>query len=264
MTGTTRGWILRSEQAYCLQLCEKETLEYGIAYYSDRFGDHPDVNQFREVLIEDDAKVDEAVEQAEQWFRGRGLTCRRWATAECQDPMKLASSLEARGFRARSSTAMVLTQWVDLQAPASVRVLPARAMRAAFRQTFSGHELVNAGVRLVQVEGAAEERLNDAPYEMFVALIDRRPAGRCALYQVGDIARVMDFAVLPTFSDAGVGNALLASVLALAKRLTMRSVCALVNLRDASTFELLQRAGFVADGELVEFTRGGPASGSIV
>ena len=33
MQRSTTGSILRSTQALCGQLCEKKTLEYGIAYY---------------------------------------------------------------------------------------------------------------------------------------------------------------------------------------------------------------------------------------
>lgn len=255
MSGTTCGWILRSEQALCLQLSEKETLDYGIAYYSERFRDHPEANQFREMLIEDESRTEEAVEQAEAWFHKRGLTCHRWAPAEIQNTERLAPILSARGYRDYSFIVMALTKWVDWPASPHVRVLPARAMRAVYRETLDRHELISSGVDPTLVRRVCEERLDDAPYEMMVALVDRTPAGRCGLYQVGDIARVMDLSVLPEFANRGVSEALLANVLALAKRLMMRNVCCAVPSTATETVKLLQMSGFVVDGEIIEFHR---------
>ena len=53
--------------------------------------------------------------------------------------------------------------------------------------------------------------MNDPNFDLFLAMVDGQPAGRCALYQVGDIARVTDLAVgsLPAGSD--VERALLPS-----------------------------------------------------
>ncbi len=255
MAGTTRGWILRSEQAYCLQLCEKETLDYGIAYHSEKFRDHHDANQFREVLIEDESQTDAAIEQAEAWFSARGLTCHRWAPAEYQDVARLGTKLKSRGFRERPITALALTKWVDIKAPSDVRVLPARAMRTAFRETLSHHDLMHLNLDNNLVQQVYEERLNDAPLEMMVALVDRKPAGRCGLYQVGDIARVMDLTVLPEFESRGVAGALLANILTMAKRLAIRNVCMAVASSEQAKINLLHESGFVTDGQLIEFER---------
>src|SRR3989304_5124695 len=98
MERTTVGSLLRSTQAYCSELCEKETLEYGIAYYNPRFASLPEANQFREVLIEDPSRIPEAFEQTETWFRHRELFCPRWAPAEGQGTKELADFLTQHGF----------------------------------------------------------------------------------------------------------------------------------------------------------------------
>ena len=105
---------------------------------------------------------------------------------------------------------------------------------------------------------ACLERMDDAPFDMFVAMIGERPAGRGALYQVGDIARIIDLAVLPPFVDRGVDRALLAHVLAMAKRLAMRNICMQIDPDDPRC-DWLEAIGFVSDGTIIEFERDPPS-----
>lgn len=252
MERTTVGSILRSTQAHRSQVCEKKTLDYGIAYYSERFASLPEANQFREVVVEDPAKLPDAYDQAEAWFRSLGLFCFTWAPAAGEAGDELAAFLTAKGFRPRGYVAMTLGEWVEVNGAADVRVLPARAMRAALRGTFVGG--VDEGGSGILAEACCE-RLNDPQYDMFVAMVDGAPAGRCALYQVGDIARLMDLEVRDPFAHRGVREALTAHVLALAKRLMMRNICVLVDETDADRREWFERAGFMADGRIVEYER---------
>ena len=251
MERSTVGSILRSSQAYCGQLCEKQTLDFGIAYYAARFADLPEANQFREVIVEDPAKLPEAFAEAEAFFEQHGLVCRRWAPADATTSAATTTFLSEHRFRPRECTALVLTQWVDIDVPRQVRVLPGRAMRAAVRGTFVDDVYELAAE-------ACLERMDDPPFDLFVATIDGRPAGRCALYQVGDIARVMDLVVLPAFANEGVDRALLARVLGLSKRLAMRNICMQIDRKDART-RWLEEMGFVADGTIVEFERDTPS-----
>ncbi len=260
MDRTTVGSLLRSTQPYCSELCEKETLDYGIAYYCRRFATLVEANQFREVLIDDPARIREAFEQAEAWFRQRGLFCHRWAPAAGQATTELTDFLTQRGFMVRRSTAMALARWVGQGTPEQVRILPARAMREAYRGTFIHAEAPGSPATRKLLAEASLERLDDPQLDMVVALWDKQPVGRCGLYQVGDIARVMSVSVIPAFAGRGVEQALLAHVLALAKRLTLRHIFAQVDETDASTRILLEEAGFVADGEIVEFERDPPGS----
>jgi hypothetical protein len=102
------------------------------------------------------------------------------------------------------------------------------------------------------------ERLDDPQLDMFVALVGKAPAGRVGLYQVGDIARVVDLAVQRGFDLRQVAGALLASVLGLAKRLSFRKVLMQADREDKPLHELLKRSGFAVDGEIVEFEREAP------
>lgn len=258
MERSTVGSLLRSTQALCSQVCDKQTLEYGIAYYSRRFAALPEANQFREVSSDDPAKWSQAFDEAEQWFGGQDLCCLRWAPAGGQASAELAAVLESRGFQRRTTTAMALAEWIEIQPAGDVRVLHARAMRAALRKTFAETGSSPSLARRELLANACEERLNDPQFDMFVAIVDTVPAGRCALFQVGDVARVMDLSVLEPFGDRGVDRALMAHVLALAKRLTIRNICLQVDHSDLIKRTWFEHVGFVADGAIDEFDRRSP------
>ena len=81
MQRNTVSALLRATQAYCQQLCDKETLEHGIAFFSARYPLLPDVNQFREVVIDSAEHIPRVFDETERWFEGHGLSCLRWATA---------------------------------------------------------------------------------------------------------------------------------------------------------------------------------------
>lgn len=255
MQRTTVGSILRSTQAYCIQLCDKETLDFGIVYHSTRYSSLPGINQFREVVIEDPKNIPNAYQQAEQWFQEHQLTCHRWAPADGKGSDELDSFLSERGFTLRSFTAMALTKWPDLDQTNPVRILPARAMREVYREillsTSNNPEtnLLNLAIQ------SGEDRLDDPQYDMFVATLDKKPAGICALYQVGDIARVMNLNVIHTFSDAAIDQALLTHVLSMARRLTMQNVYVLVDSENVVQRKWYESHGFIADGEIVEYHR---------
>lgn len=256
MQQTTVGSILRITQAYCLQLCEKETLDFGIVYYNASFDSLPDVNQFREVLIQDAGDIPRAIEQAQKWFDEHHLTCHQWAPADGQETRELTKHLTALGFERKQFIAMALGSWgkVETNEHKDVRILPARAMRSAYRETLSSsYGKYDNELKDLAIE-AAEARLDDPQYDMFVATVNQKPAGRCALYQVGDIARVMDVFVDPAFTEFHVHDALLAHVLAMAKRLTMQHVYVLIE-ENATLQAWYEKSGFVADGKIVEYQR---------
>lgn len=264
MERTTVGSLLRTTQAYCSELCEKETLEYGIAYYSRRFSALAEANQFREVMIEGAARIPDAFEQTESWFRQRDLFCHRWAPAQGRGTDRLAEFLVRQGFHARRFVAMSLTRWVEHQTSEHVRILPARAMRGAYRDTFLNIDGSKSPATSDQLAEASLERLDDPHLDMVVAMWDKQPVGRCGLYQVGDIARVMSVRVSTEFAGRGVEEALLAHVLALAKRLTMQNVLSQIDETDRAGRTFLQEAGFVCDGEIVEFERDPPSIVGVV
>lgn len=247
--------LLRTTQAYCTQLCDKHTLDFGIAYYCDRYPRVAELNQFREVVLEPPVDSAAAVRQAEDWFRAKGIRCSRWATAGGEAAPLLVKSLAAHGYEPVQLAVFVLTRWVDGSPPSDVRVVPARAMRAAWSELLVGETTGLDERAREETQAARLERLDNPQYDGFVALVDGRPAGRCALFQVGDLARVMDLRVGPGFVIARVGQALVRHALALAKRLMMKNNYVLARPEDAERIALLESLGFERDGDIVEFVR---------
>ena len=253
MQHSTTGSILRSTQAFCSQLCEKKTLEYGIAYYCERFAALPEANQFREVIAEDPEKLADAFAEAQAWFRGQGLACLRWAPADGHATPQVSAFLERRKFRARTFTAMRLARWPEIEEVTAVRILHARAARKALRQTFMQAASPASPTMREVLADAYEERLDDPQFDLFVALVDGQAVGRCALFQVGDIARVMEHEMLPGFDESGADRALLNHVLGLAKRLGMHNIVAQADNADTAKLTKFEQAGFVVDGTIIEF-----------
>ena len=250
MRRSTLSSVLRSNQVYCELLCDKQTLQWGIAYHSRRWAALPEANQFREVLIPDAQEIPDAFAQAEKFFADQGLTCRRWAPAADQSAEALGEFLVALGYARRETAIMVLRSWPDLVARSDYRILPARPMRAAFRGTFGSQT-----VRAAAAAEAAIERLDEPRLDMFVALEGDRPVGRAGLLEVGDIGRLTDFHVAPDQRRRGVATALMEHVLALARRAAVRLVCLQADLDAVAFFE---SCGFVRDGSICEFDAASP------
>jgi ribosomal protein S18 acetylase RimI-like enzyme len=260
---STAGLLLRSTQALCQQLCRKETLEHGIAFWNTEYPHLPDVNQYREVVSGEPSRLDEAEVESERFFAERGLVCRRWAPAVDQEESRFGEFLPARGFSRLEYGAWRLGEWTTTGPDPEVRVLPGRAMRAALRGTFPLGATEADRQRSQAEADVCERRMDDPPYDMFVAVVSGRPTGRCACYQVGDIARIVDLAVASDARDVGVGDALLAHVLVMARRLAMRHVVAQFAADDVFRSRLFEAHGFVRDGSIVEFERAGVAAGIV-
>ncbi len=251
---STISSLLRVTQAYCLQVSDKQTLDHGICYYATDFPTLPQANQFREVVVDDDVALETIYVQAEAWFVECKLTCHRWAPAWGQPIDRLAAFLHEKGFARQTFHAMQLTQWGELDVPQNVRVIPARAMRKAFREiVLHEPDSEHSGDPALHVQ-AAESRMDDPAYDAFIAMIDNKAMGRCSLYQVGDIACVMDFHVTDHTEASVVEPALLTHVLTLAKRLALRTICTQLEV-NSPMIELHKRAGFEVQGEFVEFHR---------
>lgn len=254
--GTTAvGSVLRTNQAYLELLATKTTLDWGIAFCCTRVPGHRDGNQFREVWIESPAQMAEAFAAADAQFECNGQRCARWALAEAQPADNVEAFLTAHGYRREDQRALALAAWPPPQPSEGVRVLPARPMRAAFEACW--HEAaayLPDGARAAAV-AAALERLDDHRMDAVVALVDGQPAGVGALFQVGDVARLVDVFVNKSLRRRGVGRAITAHLLALARRLSMRMVCAETSARNSAALAFLERGGFVPGGDIVEFLR---------
>lgn len=256
--GLIRSALHRSDQVLHAQFVMPEPLCCGTAYCADRFGALPDANQVRDVLLGDLSCAD-AHATIDAHFATRGRRCLRWALSSDQPLGPIDADMATRGWSRRERIAFgqphlptgELLGPTKGRPPADLRILPARAMRRAYRATFVESGDVAAD--------AAHERLDDANYDAFVATLANVPAGRIGLLQAGDICRVHDLHVLPASRRLGIGHALLRHALQLAYRLRPRVVVADARSGEASEEQtarrLLESFGLEEAGRFVEWER---------
>ena len=97
------------------------------------------------------------------------------------------------------------------------------------------------------------ERLDDPSYDVYVALLDNRPAGYGGLLQAGDIGRIENIFVAQNCRQQGVGRTLIAHLLALSKRLALRITCLQTQECNASAVSLYEECGLEVGGTYTEF-----------
>ena len=236
-----------SERALAEQIAEWEALEFGVAFTSPRFPLLPEANQLREVwLAEIDGEA--AWQRAEAFYTDRGLTCRAWTPASGQSSEPVESLLSANGWKRDETKIFALADWnaAPSATPTIVRVLPARAMRKAYRATFD--ESTEEGRQSAE---AAMERLNDPDLDAFVAMQDGKPAGRLSYFSVGDIARLTDLHIIKGLDSNQVGANLLDHALQLARRLAPKAVVATAPDSEVA----FTRHGFVEANQATVFIR---------
>lgn len=257
MSISARSSWLRAWQAFGEEVCRKETLSSGIAFYAPAFPNAIQANQFREVIYEDERAVERAFDEAEAFFAGKGLICRAWAPAVDHDPAPLDDFLVPRGFVRQGHVVLRLTSWPSLTRAEGVRILPARAARAAFLRTFETEAREDA-----LGEGSAElfaERLDDPRLDMFVAMREGLPVGRGGLFQVGDIGVITALHATGRAGDradpAVVEQALLDHLLMLAQRLQIPNILVRLPSESEERRDRFTASGFEVEGELAEFIR---------
>jgi len=248
--------VRRADQAYYEQIAQIESLDFGVAFTSGAFPISPDANQFREVQL-GSTPIAEVFESAERFYAQRNLTCFRWTPALNEPLDAYDAFLPTQGFTRRDRLALAMTDWPATTPPDhAIRIIPARAMRKSYRATFldPGDIRWSAASREMMAN-EAEERLNDANYDVFVAMLDDQPAGRIGYQEVGDIAALRDLYVVSALRRRSVGRALLAHVITLAKRLAPRVFVASLPADDEPATAYIKHHGFQPASQMAEYHR---------
>lgn len=243
--------IRRSDQAWCAQLATGDPLTFGVAYVAPEFSALSQVNQLRDVWLAD---VDPAgvYALAENYFAARKSRCTRWVPAADQPVEPVEAILAPHGWRRVEQIVWTLPAGAGLnETSGDLRILPARAMRRAYSTTF-----VDASP---DAGAAAQQRMDDANLDAFVAVRDGEPLGRMGYFEVGDIARLADLYVLPAHRRKGVGTALVDHFAQLARRLLPKLVVAACDADDADAAAFLRHCGLIESGTATEFVRGEPS-----
>ncbi len=248
-----RGSILRTNQAFLDLVSMKTTLDFGIAFAAPQFPTVSECNQFREVWIESPDDAAKALAQADAHFTESDLKCTRWALAEGQKAETIETFMRDAGFQRDDRVAMALDGWpASTVANDNYRVLPARAMRAAYSEVCSQRASEAEGEVRVEVD---IERLDDHRLDAFVIMDGKTPAGICSLFQVGDIGRIADLYVVESMRRKKAGTAMTNHIIAMARRLTVSVVCLEVRESNVAAIAFLKQCGFIEAGKLVEYVR---------
>lgn len=245
--------VRRSNQQYYEQICRRETLDCGYAYYSAEYAHLPECNFLGEVSFR--LADSDAFEKVEAFYREKGLTCACWVPAADQPPDEVAQVLAPHGFARRESIAMLH----DGSRPPpdgneSLRVIGARAMRRAYTRICT-ERFADCQPPTDEFVAAQLERLNDPQYDAFVAMLADESAGTITVHQVGEIGRIRDIFVVPALRRRGVSHALVAFALTTAARWSLRTICTAVSTENTIGRTLLTRVGFAEGGTIVSFCR---------
>jgi hypothetical protein len=242
----------RSEQAWWEQICTWESLEYGVAFTCERYPTLAAAQQLRDVWLAE-ATGAEAFDRAEAYFTERGLTCGLWSPASGQTIEPVAAIMNEKGWQRES---LAVLGWTDSEKSPSetehddVRILPARAMRRAYRSFL---ESLHTGDE--SACDAAFDRLDDASYEVLLAVRDGAAIARIGYHEVGEFARLQEFSCLSAGDDDAIRRVLVAHFLLRAKRMLPRAVVACVPESSTDEISFLQTCGFVVAGQLEQFRR---------
>lgn len=244
--------IRRSSQVYYAQVADQTTLACGVAFTCPRYPNYYNGNQFREVVIPPGRSLADCFDEVQAFYAAQGLRCFRWTPAAAQPAGPLEAFLAPRGYTPIRNLALRRVREVDIPTHPGVRLLPVRAMRKAFRELMLGHRAYALPVREMLAD-VAVDRLDDPQYDLFVAMLENRPAGYGALHQVGEIGRIENVFVAEACRRQGVGLSIMAWLLALSRRLALRVTCLETEETNTPAQALYARCGFEAEGSFVEF-----------
>ena len=195
--------VRRADQVFSEQVGDRATLDCGVAFFDVEYPRSAQDNVLREVWVEQSDAMPAAWAQVEQLYSDRGTECCGWIPALGQSATVIEPFLLDHGLRKYTLAAMGLSDWPTLAGDPSVRILPARAMRKAFRSLHHDNREADR----------EERRLDYAQFDVFVAIVDAQPAGRCGLLQAGEIADIRNLYVSPAFRRRHVATTLIAHAL---------------------------------------------------
>lgn len=247
--------LRRAHQAWFGQITEQTPLDCGVALTCPAHPTVPDGNQIREVVLGASQTAESAVDEVETFYAEKGLTCFAWTPVAEQPIEPLAELLTSRGFVRKTTRALLLTRWPDLQADPSVRILPARAMRDAFRTVYA-QAVADTGPEGVSCVEAMMDRIDDPHLDMAVALVDGEPVGMMDLFQVGDIGFIKTAFIVEPHRRRGVATTLLAHAIEFARRLALPRIG--TQAEDDATLAFFRAAGFAVGAEIDSFIRAAP------
>jgi ribosomal protein S18 acetylase RimI-like enzyme len=244
--------VRRSSQVYYAQVADQVTLSCGVAFICPKYPSYFDGNQLREAVLPPGRPPAEAFDEMQSFYASQGLRCFRWVPAGGQSIEPVEAFLTARGYLPNRNLAMSWMRQAEIPPHPKVRLLPGRAMRRALREIILSDRAYAPAHREMLAE-VTLERLDNPQYDLFVAMLEDRPAGYGGLLQVGEIGRIENVFVAEACRRRGVGLAIVSGLLTLSRRLDLRITCLETEESNTPAQALYARCGFEVGGSFMEF-----------
>lgn len=251
----------RASLHWLKHLGDEADVEVGVALACPSLPHIPDANTLLDFALPRGISVETAITQFEAYYQRAGAACARVRVSPDLPPPVLAEAAEAfarRGYRPQKLTVMVLQQAAG---PAALEmedftIVPARA---SYRHAVALEQASCLPAQAREAEEAAWLHLDDPRYDALVAIdAEGNAVAGVGVLAIGDVGLLRSPVVM---GDAGqaehkqLAEVMLARAIEIAARSLFRHLLAGVEEQDVQTSSLLQRHGFRAVGELMQFVR---------
>jgi GNAT superfamily N-acetyltransferase len=185
----------------------------------------------------DEAVADLTIDRTIEQYRRLGLQF-RWTIGPGSRPADLGERLARRGLVQSWSRAMTRsTESLEPTSGVTIREVSSASVDLFTKTLAEGWQMDPA-----PLEAYNRRVVEDARYRLFVALVDREPAGAASVALLERSAYLIGAVVLPRFRRRGVYSALVAARLAAAREKGIP--IATSQAREETSAPLLERLGF--------------------
>lgn len=220
--------IRRADAALAACTSEQESLDAGTVYLASGRAAVPFANFAADLRLPEGVAAPDAVASVLAPFKAVNVRCAWLDANESAWPAPLADAASAVGFAPLSHTVFLL----DGYKPAPPRnqppqIIPARSSYPLVRQIFERQAVTEyraQGAAIKEFASAFVDQLDEVKAELFLALIDGRPAGVAGVLGLGQIGVLIPAYTNPDFRGKGVAGALMAHVLDFASRALFENV----------------------------------------
>lgn len=220
--------IRRADATLAACTSEQLSLDAGTVFLAPSRPSVPFSNFVAEVRQPENVSAVEAIDSVLAPFRAARVQCAWLDANEAAWAAPLADAATAAGFAPLNHTVFLL----DGYKPSPPRgqppqIIPARSSYTLVRQLFERQAVTEhaaAGSAIQEIVGAWVDQLDEVKAELFLALIDGKPAGAAGVLGLGQIGVLIPAYTNPDFRGKGVAGALMAHVLDFASRALFENV----------------------------------------
>lgn len=244
----------KTEARWSEHLAEPVALDIGTAYCNAALSGRHRANNIRDVALPPGMSARDAVRTVDDFFRSRGARCAFWAmnlsTPDAQN-RPLVEHLLSQNYIRVVFDVLLLRHLPRASLPAlpDVKIIPARASFRHVRE-IAGNAARSWGEQVIE---ATELHLDDPQWEALLAIENGRAVAQAGVLTVGEVGRVNMVFVADDCRNRGIGSLIVAHVLDICQRATLRQVMLSVKPDNAPAQRLYAKFGFEKIGEIVAY-----------